>query len=42
MELEAYSISLSVKDVTVSKAFCEKLGFESEETLPISGGRITP
>jgi predicted lactoylglutathione lyase len=42
MELEACSISLAVMDITVSKAFYEKLGFKSEETLLISGGRITP
>lgn len=28
MKLGAFSISLSVKDITVSKAFYEKLGFE--------------
>lgn len=27
MELGAFSISLSVKDIALSRAFCEKLGF---------------
>ena len=31
MDLGAFSISLNVKDVRVSKAFYEKLGFESFE-----------
>ena len=36
MELGAFSVSLSVKDIHVSKAFYEKLGFT------VFGGDITP
>jgi catechol 2,3-dioxygenase-like lactoylglutathione lyase family enzyme len=35
MELGAFSISLAVKDISASKAFYEKLGFE------VYGGEIT-
>jgi predicted lactoylglutathione lyase len=38
MELGAFSISLAVKDIEVSRAFYEKFGFRALAEMPRSAG----